>query len=108
MNCPKCKASNPDTVKFCGECGTPLPSVRGQESASPKSSGSSHPVGSPDSPAAAPESPAMPSETLRMPVQELTTGATFAGRYQIIEELGTAAWGRSTRSLMRKFRRKSR
>jgi serine/threonine protein kinase/thioredoxin-like negative regulator of GroEL len=36
----------------------------------------------------------MPSETLRMPVQELTTGATFGGRYQIIEELGKGGMGK--------------
>jgi predicted amidophosphoribosyltransferase len=22
--CPKCQTNNPDTVKFCGDCGTPL------------------------------------------------------------------------------------
>ncbi|OGD20711.1 MAG: hypothetical protein A2W03_03055 [Candidatus Aminicenantes bacterium RBG_16_63_16] len=36
----------------------------------------------------------MPAETLRMPVQELTTGSTFAGRYQIIEELGHGGMGK--------------
>jgi hypothetical protein len=25
IECPKCQTKNPDTVKFCGECGTPLP-----------------------------------------------------------------------------------
>lgn len=24
VKCPKCNADNPDTVKFCGECGTRL------------------------------------------------------------------------------------
>ena len=24
MKCPKCNADNPDTVKFCGDCGTQL------------------------------------------------------------------------------------
>ncbi len=24
IRCPKCKAGNPDTVKFCSECGTKL------------------------------------------------------------------------------------
>jgi serine/threonine protein kinase len=35
-----------------------------------------------------------PTETLRVPFQELTTGATFAGRYQVIEELGHGGMGR--------------
>ncbi|MFX1411732.1 MAG: zinc-ribbon domain-containing protein [Promethearchaeota archaeon] len=25
ITCPKCKAENPETVKFCGECGAQLP-----------------------------------------------------------------------------------
>jgi serine/threonine protein kinase/lipoprotein NlpI len=36
----------------------------------------------------------MPAETLRMPVQEPATGSTFAGRYQIIEELGRGGMGK--------------
>jgi len=77
MKCPRCEAANPDTVKFCGECGTPLPPVRGQEPVTPE------PSASPGAPSSFPKSPKMPSETLRLPVQELTTGATFAGRYQL-------------------------
>ena len=33
------------------------------------------------------------TETLEIPTQELTTGSTFAGRYQIIEELGRGGMG---------------
>jgi len=36
----------------------------------------------------------IPPETLRMPIRELTTGATFARRYQVIEELGKGGMGR--------------
>jgi serine/threonine-protein kinase len=61
--CPKCHSENPDTLKFCGECQTQLiPSSRDIQ----------------------PEV----TETLKTPIKELTTGSTFAGRYQIIEELG--------------------
>jgi len=66
--CPTCHSDNPDTLKFCGECGTQLPPLQG------------HP-------------PAV-TETLQTPVHELTTGSTFAGRYQIIEELGHGGMGR--------------
>ncbi len=34
------------------------------------------------------------TETLQTPVRELTTGSTFAGRYQVIEELGGGGMGR--------------
>ena len=39
-------------------------------------------------------SPKWPTETLRMPVRELSTGTTFSGRYQVIEELGKGGMGR--------------
>jgi serine/threonine protein kinase/predicted Zn-dependent protease len=69
VKCPKCHSENPDTLKFCGECGTQLiPSPKGVR----------------------PEV----TETLQMAIQELTTGSTFAGRYLVIEELGCGGMGR--------------
>jgi len=66
--CPKCLSDNPDTLKFCGECGTQLPVPQGHA--------------------------LVVTETLQMPISELTTGFTFAGRYQVIEELGHGGMGR--------------
>jgi serine/threonine protein kinase/Tfp pilus assembly protein PilF len=66
VKCPKCNTDNPDTQKFCGECATPLPPSK--------------------------EIPV--TETLETPKEELTTGSTFAGRYQIIEELGKGGMGK--------------
>jgi serine/threonine protein kinase/Tfp pilus assembly protein PilF len=71
IKCPKCQTDNPDTQKFCGECATPLPSSK--------------------------EIPV--TETLETPKEELTTGSTFAGRYQIIEELGKGGMGEVYRVL---------
>jgi len=68
IKCPKCQAENPETVKFCGECGTQIPSLK-----------TTHPE---------------VTETLQTPIKELVTGSTFAGRYQIIEELGKGGMGR--------------
>jgi serine/threonine protein kinase len=66
--CPKCKAENPDESKFCSECGFQMDSID--------------------------KMPAPPTKTLEVPKEELTTGSTFAGRYQIIEELGRGGMGR--------------
>ena len=68
VNCPKCHFDNPEALKFCGECGTQL--------FSPKDS---HPE---------------VTETLKTSARELTTGSTFAGRYQVVEELGHGGMGR--------------
>ena len=59
VQCPKCHLSNPDTSHFCADCGTQL-----------SSSKDIHPE---------------VTETIRTSARELTTGSTFAGRYQIIE-----------------------
>ncbi|MCX6578430.1 MAG: protein kinase, partial [Candidatus Aminicenantes bacterium] len=67
MKCPSCHFDNPSDTRFCGNCGAPLQASK--------------------------EIPAMPTETIIAPKKELTTGATFAGRYQIIEELGKGGMG---------------
>jgi serine/threonine protein kinase/tetratricopeptide (TPR) repeat protein len=66
--CPICHSENPDTQRFCGGCGTHLPPPQGQ--------------------------PPVMTETLQTPVHELSTGSTFAGRYQVIEELGHGGMGK--------------
>jgi serine/threonine protein kinase/Tfp pilus assembly protein PilF len=68
IKCPKCQAENPETKQFCGDCGTQLPSSR-----------DIHPE---------------VTETLQTPIKELATGSTFAGRYQVIEELGKGGMGK--------------
>jgi len=68
MKCPKCNFENPADTKFCGECAAPL-----------------HP---------SEEISAPLTETLETPKEELTIGSTFAGRYQIIEELGKGGMGK--------------
>jgi serine/threonine-protein kinase len=45
----------------------------------------------------------MPTETIIAPKKELSTGSTFAGRYQIIEELGKGGMGKVYRVLGKKL-----
>jgi len=65
--CPKCHSDNPPDTKFCGNCAAPL-----------------LPPG---------EMTFSRTGTLRTPVVKLDTGTTFAGRYQVIEELGKGGMG---------------
>jgi len=69
--CPNCSGENADTQRFCGECGTPLPSGV-QISAGPRET----------------------DETILLPTAELPAGTLFARRYQVIEELGAGGMGR--------------
>jgi len=78
--CPKCRFENPDDTFFCGKCGTQLPSPKDV-----------HPQA---------------TETLQTPIKELTTGSTFAGRYQVIEELGKGGMGRVYKVLDTKIKEK--
>ena len=61
IKCPKCHFENPDDTLYCGKCATQLPSL---EEISP-----------------------FHTKTLETPTEELARGTTFAGRYEIIEEL---------------------
>jgi len=71
MKCPKCQSDNPDTSRFCAGCGTQL----------------------------IPKEEISVTETLETPKEELSTGATFANRYEIIEELGKGGMGKVYRAL---------
>jgi serine/threonine-protein kinase len=77
MKCPKCQQENPETKQFCADCGTRLT-----------------PVGAPL---------ASFTKTFETTADELSRGMTFAGRYEIIEELGTGGMGKVYRVFDKKL-----
>jgi len=77
ITCPKCHFENPDDTIYCGKCATQLKSSE--------------------------EISASPTETIEPPKEELATGSTFAGRYQIVEELGKGGMGKVYRVVDKKL-----
>jgi serine/threonine protein kinase len=65
--CPKCKTKNPETQKFCGDCGTQLLPLE--------------------------EISVSVTNTLETPIKKLEIGSLFAERYKILEELGKGGMG---------------
>jgi len=65
MKCPKCQSGNPETATFCADCGTKITSSKD--------------IGV--------------TKTIITPTTGLQKGSTFAGRYQLIEELGRGGMG---------------
>jgi serine/threonine protein kinase/tetratricopeptide (TPR) repeat protein len=89
IKCPKCHHENSDDTLYCGKCGILLRSVRGTDPTD---------VG-PDPRSGRPSEDISVTKTLETPAQGLTAGSTFAGRYQIINELGKGGMGAVYRAL---------
>ncbi len=66
IKCPKCQHENPDDTLYCGKCSTPLKPL--EEISATK--------------------------TFMTPAKGLTSGTTFATRYEVVEELGKGGMGK--------------
>jgi serine/threonine protein kinase len=77
MKCPQCQAENTPDSRYCSKCATPLPQADTKI------------VGL--------------TETFQTYIRELPRGTVFAGRYEVIEELGKGGMGRVYRVFDRKL-----
>ncbi len=67
VKCPKCHFDNPDSQKFCGDCGTRLTSLG--------------------------EVPFGQTKTIHSPLRTFAKGTVLAGKYSIIEPIGKGGMG---------------
>jgi serine/threonine protein kinase/Flp pilus assembly protein TadD len=68
MKCPRCDFENPEESRFCGNCASPL------------------------TPAEVPEESR--TKTFTGPPSDLARGRLFAGRYEVMEDLGSGGMGK--------------
>jgi len=67
MKCPQCHFENPPDTHFCGQCAASL--------------------------GITPDAEASKAQTMSLTAKELASGGIFAGRYEVIEELGKGGMG---------------
>jgi serine/threonine protein kinase/Flp pilus assembly protein TadD len=97
--CPKCQFENPPDTVFCGKCGTKIEEhVSESKESGPSAKNSNLRIGAKD---ANPKISA--TRTLETTPEGLGKGEVFAGRFELIEELGAGGMGKVYRAFDKKI-----
>jgi serine/threonine protein kinase len=91
--CPKCQSENPETQQFCGVCGTKLDTDKREAQRASESR-----VGGPGAGPGQSDPAFSVTKTLETTPEGLGKGELFAGRFELIEELGAGGMGRVYRA----------
>ncbi|HUU36608.1 MAG TPA: tetratricopeptide repeat protein [Candidatus Desulfaltia sp.] len=77
MRCPRCQSDNPEGSQTCAGCGAALMTLGAAGGRAP-----------------GPQEPgATPTRTLQREIKDITSGALIAGKYKLLEELGSGGMG---------------
>jgi serine/threonine-protein kinase len=98
LECPKCRADNPDSSRFCGLCATPL---LGAETETPRPSAPSSrppasvtpPVIIGPRPSPCPDDSPSLTTTIDPIARGLAVGSVVAGKYRLLSEIGRGGMG---------------